>query len=86
MEDDAIVVIDEAPYPIDGEARLAAAEAMGEDREGGASVVPPTTMTTEAMEEDGDGGAPVMPTTKGGGRGQGCQCRCYDKNDNNHHN
>jgi hypothetical protein len=35
VDDDAVVVIDKAPYPKDGEAELAVAEATGEDGEGG---------------------------------------------------
>jgi hypothetical protein len=73
VDDDAPVVIDKAPYPNNGEARSAAVEATGEDGEGGASVVPSTTVTPEATGEDGEGGALVVPTTtmttatKGGG-------------------
>ncbi len=73
VDDDAVVVIDKAPYPDDGEAGSAAAEATGEDGEGGALVVPTMTMTTEATGEDREGEALVMPTTmitmamKGGG-------------------
>jgi hypothetical protein len=53
VDDDAIVVIDEAPNPNNGEAGLAVAEATGKDGEGGTSVVLRTTMTTKATGEDG---------------------------------
>ncbi len=38
-DNDAIVIVDKAPYPDKGEARTAGAEATGEAGEGGASVV-----------------------------------------------
>ncbi len=63
VDDDAVVVIDKAPYPDDGEAGSAVAEATGEDGKGWASVVPMTMMTMEATGEDGEGGALVVPTT-----------------------
>ncbi len=50
MDDDAGVVIDKAPYPDNGEAGSAAAEATGEDGEGGALVMPTTTMTMNAAD------------------------------------
>jgi hypothetical protein len=43
---DVIVVVIDAPYPDKGEAGMVAAEATGEDGEGGASVV----MTTSTMD------------------------------------
>jgi hypothetical protein len=52
--DDAIVIVDKAPYPDEGEAGMAAAEATGEDGKGGASVMPTTTMTTAIKGEDKD--------------------------------
>jgi hypothetical protein len=45
-DDDAILIIDKAPYPDKGEAGMGGVEATGEDGEGGASLVPTRMMTT----------------------------------------
>jgi hypothetical protein len=52
--DDAIVIVDKAPYPDEGEAGTVGAEATGEDREGGASLAPTTMMTTATKGGDED--------------------------------
>jgi hypothetical protein len=52
-DNDAIIIVDKAPYPDKGEAGTAWVEAMGEDGEGGASLVLTMMMT---------------PATKGGTR------------------
>jgi hypothetical protein len=61
---DAIVIVDKAPYPNKGEAGMAGAEATREDEEGGALLVPTMMMTTATMgvdkDEDMDANAVAM--------------------------
>jgi hypothetical protein len=52
-DNDVIVVVVDAPYPNKGEAGMVAAEATGEDGEGGISVVP--TMSTMDASIAGEG-------------------------------
>jgi hypothetical protein len=63
--DDVVVVVD-APYPNEGEAGMAAAEAMGEDGEGGALVVPATSMMDASTAGKGKGGVVGQDGTNGG--------------------
>jgi hypothetical protein len=60
-------------YPNEGEAGTAGAEAMGEDGEGGALLVPTTMMTTATKGRDKD-------------KDMDANAVVYDNDDNNRHN